>query len=167
MVYNITDSVDIGSKGVLRISNSSIGAIGSSSRTPPSSELLKEGKQDSLLHGVPDFAEVYTFIGSVFDPDTKGHMQKLKEMDPINFETVSLLLMRNLTINLSGLDFEPIDTKYVKNWCEKKDKKRKEKKKIGLQPVQRKVLSSYDVNTKTVGIAAGNVAKNENNVLSC
>ncbi|GMP56331.1 hypothetical protein CsSME_00020864 [Camellia sinensis var. sinensis] len=130
--------VDIRSKGVPRISNSSIGAIGSSSRTPPSSELLKQGKQDSLLHGVPDFAEVYTFIGSVFDPDTKGHMQKLKEMDSINFETV-LLLMRNLTINLSSPDFEPI----------------------------RKVLSSYDVNTKTVGIAAGNVAKDENNVLSC
>ncbi|KAL7220370.1 hypothetical protein ACSBR2_013284 [Camellia fascicularis] len=126
------------SKGFPRISNSSIGAIGSSSRTPPSSELLKQGKQDSLLHGVPDFAEVYTFIGSVFDPDTKGHMQKLKERDPINFETV-LLLMRNLTINLSSPDFEPI----------------------------RKVLSSYDVNTKTIGIAAGNVAKNENNVLSC
>ncbi|GMP50555.1 hypothetical protein CsSME_00017125 [Camellia sinensis var. sinensis] len=99
--------VDIRSKGVPRISNSSIGAIGSSSRTPPSSELLKQGKQDSLLHGVPDFAEVYTFIGSVFDPDTKGHMQKLKEMDPINFETV-LLLMRNLTINLSSPGFEPI-----------------------------------------------------------
>ncbi|KAF5950768.1 hypothetical protein HYC85_012761, partial [Camellia sinensis] len=109
-------------RGVPRISNSSIGAIGSSSRTPPSSELLKQGKQDSLLHGVPDFAEVYTFIGSVFDPDTKGHMQKLKEMDPINFETV-LLLMRNLTINLSSPDFEPIDTKYGKNWCEKKEKK--------------------------------------------
>ncbi|CAL5392778.1 unnamed protein product [Camellia sinensis] len=138
MLLGIQSSqIDIRSKGVPRISNSSIGAIVSSSRTPPSSELLKQGKQDSLLHGVPDFAEVYTFIGSVFDPDTKGHMQKLKEMDPINFETV-LLLMRNLTINLSSPDFEPI----------------------------RKVLSSYDVNTKTVGIAAGNVAKNENNVPS-
>lgn len=39
--------------------------------------------------GIPDFAEVYSFIGSVFDPDTRGHVQKLKEMDPINFETVS------------------------------------------------------------------------------
>lgn len=39
--------------------------------------------------GIPDFAEVYSFIGSVFDPDMKGHVQKLKEMDPINFETVS------------------------------------------------------------------------------
>lgn len=42
-----------------------------------------------LFAGIPDFAEVYGFIGSVFDPDTKGHVQKLKEMDPINFETVS------------------------------------------------------------------------------
>ncbi|KAI7996653.1 Protein REVEILLE 4 [Camellia lanceoleosa] len=48
-----------------------------------------------------------SFIGSVFDPDTQGHAQKLKEMDPINFET-ALLLMRNLTINLSSPDFEPI-----------------------------------------------------------
>ncbi len=41
--------------------------------------------------GIPDFAEVYSFIGSVFDPDTDDHVQKLKEMDPINFETVSLM----------------------------------------------------------------------------
>lgn len=40
--------------------------------------------------GIPDFAEVYGFIGSVFDPDSKEHVNKLKEMDPINFETVSL-----------------------------------------------------------------------------
>lgn len=39
--------------------------------------------------GTPDFSEVYSFIGSVFDPESKGHVQKLKEMDPINFETVS------------------------------------------------------------------------------
>lgn len=42
-----------------------------------------------LFPGIPDFAEVYSFIGGVFDPDTQGHAQKLKEMDPINFETVS------------------------------------------------------------------------------
>lgn len=41
--------------------------------------------------GIPNFAEVYSFIGSVFDPNGKDHMQKLKEMDPISFETVSLL----------------------------------------------------------------------------
>lgn len=42
-----------------------------------------------LCSGIPDFSEVYSFIGSVFDPESKGHVQKLKEMDPINFETVS------------------------------------------------------------------------------
>ncbi|KAK7834965.1 protein reveille 8 [Quercus suber] len=62
--------------------------------------------QEALV-SLPGFSEVYGFIGRVFDPETEGHVQKLKEMDPINFETV-LLLMRNLTVNLSSPDFEPI-----------------------------------------------------------
>ena len=37
---------------------------------------------------MPDFAKVYSFIGSVFDPNGSGHLQKLKNMDPINVETV-------------------------------------------------------------------------------
>ncbi|KAL9236041.1 hypothetical protein vseg_010751 [Gypsophila vaccaria] len=68
---------------------------------------LSNQEKSSALHGLPDFVEVYNFIGSVFDPDTKDHVQKLKEMDPINFETV-LLLMQNLTMNLSSPDYEPI-----------------------------------------------------------
>ncbi|KAK9733482.1 hypothetical protein RND81_04G070700 [Saponaria officinalis] len=72
----------------------------------PDCDLSKQGKS-SALHGLPDFVEVYSFIGSVFDPDSKDHAQKLKEMDPINFETV-LLLMQNLTMNLSSPDFEPV-----------------------------------------------------------
>lgn len=47
--------------------------------------------------GIPDFSEVYSFIGSVFDPDTEGHVQKLKEMDPINFETVSLMKLLSIS----------------------------------------------------------------------
>ncbi|CAF2097431.1 unnamed protein product [Brassica napus] len=31
---------------------------------------------------------VYNFVWSIFDPHSKGCMQKLKEMDPLNFETV-------------------------------------------------------------------------------
>ncbi|KAL2527353.1 Protein REVEILLE 6 [Abeliophyllum distichum] len=54
---------------------------------------------------LPDFAQVYNFIGSVFDPNVTGHLQKLKNMDPIDIETV-LLLMRNLSINLASPDFE-------------------------------------------------------------
>ncbi|RWV80386.1 hypothetical protein GW17_00058353 [Ensete ventricosum] len=64
---------------------------------------------------MPDFAQVYSFLGSVFDPSTTGHLQRLKEMDPIDVETVCylpskkftvLLLMRNLSINLNSPDFE-------------------------------------------------------------
>ncbi|XP_031249975.1 protein REVEILLE 8-like isoform X2 [Pistacia vera] len=133
MAYHVTDSADIGSKGVSRMGNSSVSCIGSSSRTLITSETPKQGKQVPMLHGIPDFAEVYGFIGSVFDPETKGHVQKLKEMDPINFETV-LLLMKNLSVNLSSPDFEPI-----------------------------KVMSSYDANSKSVGI----VANNQTRDISC
>ncbi|CAL5351199.1 unnamed protein product [Camellia sinensis] len=108
--------------------------IGSLSRTISSSELSKQGKPGSLFHVVYQILLKSSFIGSVFDRDTQLHAQKLKEMDPINFETTrALLLMRNLTINLSSPDFEPIA----------------------------KVLSSYDVNSKTIGIATGNVMKNQ------
>ncbi|CAA0836462.1 Protein REVEILLE 8 [Striga hermonthica] len=123
---------DIGSNGAARTTNSSISGLESSPRGPPSSEVPNQSKQGSALHGIPDFAEVYGFIGSVFDPDGKNHVQKLKEMDPINFETV-LLLMRNLTINLCSPDFEPI----------------------------RDVLSTYDLRPKAVGVSPGTVISAE------
>ncbi|KAL5155332.1 Protein REVEILLE 8 [Glycine soja] len=129
---------DIGSKGITRIDHSSFSGVGNSTRNLPATEMPKQGKQAQVIHGLPDFADVYSFIGSVFDPDTEGHVQKLKEMDPINFETV-LLLMKNLTVNLSSPDFEPV----------------------------REVMSSYDVNTKTVGVTAGIDVKKQTNDLSC
>ncbi|KAH1258573.1 Protein REVEILLE 8 [Glycine max] len=138
MLYDVTDSADIGSKGITRIGHSSLSGVGNSTRNLPATEMAKQGKQAQVIHGLPDFAEVYSFIGSVFDPDTKGHVQKLKEMDPINFETV-LLLMKNLTVNLSSPDFEPV----------------------------RKAMSSYDVNTNTVGVTAGIDVKKQTNDLSC
>ncbi|MBA0656049.1 hypothetical protein Goklo_008448, partial [Gossypium klotzschianum] len=58
-----------------------------------------------LNSAMPDFAEVYSFIDSVFDPSASGHLQKLKQLDPINFET-ALLLMRNLCVNLTSPEFE-------------------------------------------------------------
>ncbi|KAL8534479.1 hypothetical protein ACS0TY_010478 [Phlomoides rotata] len=54
---------------------------------------------------LPDFAQVYSFIGSVFDPNVTGHLQKLKKMDPIDIETISLLI-RNLSINLASPESE-------------------------------------------------------------
>ncbi|XP_024634482.1 protein REVEILLE 8 isoform X2 [Medicago truncatula] len=113
------NEADIGSKG---ISNSGLSGVEDTNTRLPTSQIPTQGTQNPVIHGLPDFAEVYGFIGSVFDPDTNGHVQKLKEMDPINFETV-LLLMRNLTVNLSSPNFDPI-----------------------------KAMSTYDENNDAVGV---------------
>lgn len=47
---------------------------------------------------MPDFAQVYSFLGSVFDPSTTGHLQRLKEMDPIDVETVCYLSNKKFTV---------------------------------------------------------------------
>ncbi|XP_068649695.1 protein REVEILLE 6-like isoform X1 [Aristolochia californica] len=73
--------------------------------TWPTCEATDQAIRGPLLRVMPDFVQVYSFIGSVFDPNTTGHLQKLKEMDPIDVETV-LLLMKNLSVNLSSPEFE-------------------------------------------------------------
>lgn len=40
---------------------------------------------------MPDFAQIYSFLGNVFEPGSTGHLEKLKEMDPIDSETVCYL----------------------------------------------------------------------------
>lgn len=71
----------------------------------PSSKHTDQADQGKPIKVMPDFAQVYSFIGSVFDPKATNHLQTLKQMDPINVETV-LLLMRNLSTNLSSPEFE-------------------------------------------------------------
>eukprot|EP00250_Pteridium_aquilinum_P013311 c21265_g1_i2 orf=486-1439(+) len=73
----------------------------------PSQKLtaMSQGSGDLVLRAMPDFTEVYSFLGSVFDPTSDGHLERMREMAPIDRETV-LLLMRNLSINLSSADFE-------------------------------------------------------------
>ncbi|KAK4396316.1 putative pentatricopeptide repeat-containing protein [Sesamum angolense] len=99
-LLTFTKQADIGSKGAGRISNSCVSGFGGSLRAPPSSELRKQCKQGSVLNALafvwfrsfawyPRFAVVYSFIGSVFDPYSKDHIQKLKQMDHINLGTVS------------------------------------------------------------------------------
>ncbi|XP_047326142.1 protein REVEILLE 6-like [Impatiens glandulifera] len=79
----------------------------STPRMRPTAEITEQGNHgSSSVRVLPDFAQVYSFIGSVFDPDASSdHLQKLKTMDPIDVETV-LLLMKNLSINLSSPSFE-------------------------------------------------------------
>ncbi|MCO5582049.1 hypothetical protein L7F22_035940 [Adiantum nelumboides] len=73
----------------------------------PSQKLttMSQGSGEIVLRAMPDFTEVYSFLGSVFDPSANGHLERMREMAPIDHETV-LLLMRNLSINLSSADFE-------------------------------------------------------------
>ncbi|CAK9134381.1 unnamed protein product [Ilex paraguariensis] len=82
-----------------------------------------KGEWDKPMRVKPDFAQVYSFIGSVFDPNASGHLQRLKKMDPINFET-AVMLMKNLAINLASPEFgdhrrllslHDVDTKKVKS----------------------------------------------------
>jgi len=62
------------------------------------------GTHTALLVAVlPDFAQVYGFIGSVFDPNVTGHLHNLKKMDPIDVETVcswTLLFFFSIVISL-------------------------------------------------------------------
>ncbi|KAL6873770.1 hypothetical protein ACP4OV_013852 [Aristida adscensionis] len=80
-------------------------SIESPSGTWQASEAVEQENMVTPLCAMPDFARVYSFLGSIFDPDTSGHLQRLKAMDPIDVETV-LLLMRNLSTNLTSPDFE-------------------------------------------------------------
>ncbi|KAK7340307.1 hypothetical protein VNO77_21009 [Canavalia gladiata] len=77
----------------------------STPRAQPSSKQTDQGDKGKPIKVMPDFVQVYSFIGSVFDPNAANHLQMLKQMDPINVETV-LLLMRNLSTNLRSPEFE-------------------------------------------------------------
>ncbi|KAJ6818165.1 protein REVEILLE 6-like [Iris pallida] len=100
---NVTKE-NIGPSGAMVTNNCCSSSVGPPMAWP-TCEANDEGNHVPSLGVMPDFAEVYSFIGSVFDPNTSGHLQKLKEMDPIDVETV-LLLMRNLSVNLTSPDFE-------------------------------------------------------------
>lgn len=112
----------------------------STPRTKPASEIIDPRVPSKAMRVMPDFAQVYSFIGSVFDPNATGHLQRLKQMDPINLET-ALLLMRNLSVNLMSPEFEDL----------------------------RKLLSSYDVDEDMVDKSIGTCNfpfKSENAILS-
>ncbi|CAL9113559.1 unnamed protein product [Musa textilis] len=59
----------------------------------------------------PDFAQVYAFIGSMFDPNIPWRpelfFEKLQDVDPITAKII-LILMRNLAANLTSPSLEPL-----------------------------------------------------------
>ncbi|CAN8252717.1 unnamed protein product [Cochlearia groenlandica] len=103
-----------------RASNNCSSSSENTPRPRSNTNTSDQGNPGHSLRVLPDFAQVYGFIGSVFDPNASNHLQKLKKMHPIDVETV-LLLMRNLSINLSSPDFED----------------------------HRRLLSSYDIGSET------------------
>ncbi|XP_031494276.1 protein REVEILLE 6-like isoform X4 [Nymphaea colorata] len=100
-----TKNDDTRAAGLSVPNNCSSSTKDSSSKHWAACDVAEHGNVGAPLRVVPDFAEVYSFLGSVFDPSTTGHLQKLKAMDPIDVETI-LLLMGNLIINLSSQEFE-------------------------------------------------------------
>ncbi|KAG6579370.1 Protein REVEILLE 6, partial [Cucurbita argyrosperma subsp. sororia] len=95
----------LNSSQVPTTANNCCSSTESPSKACPLVETIDQGSNPHSFRVLPDFTQVYSFIGSVFDPNASGHLQKLKRMDPIDVETV-LLLMRNLSINLISPDFE-------------------------------------------------------------
>ncbi|KAL3814808.1 hypothetical protein ACJIZ3_016076 [Penstemon smallii] len=77
----------------------------SNESTPPVCTSNIPNGQVNTTRVMPDFSQVYGFIGSVFDPSAGEHLQRLKKMDPIDVETV-LMLMKNLCVNLTSPEFE-------------------------------------------------------------
>mmetsp|Transcript_3584 Transcript_3584/g.8489 ORF Transcript_3584/g.8489 Transcript_3584/m.8489 type:complete len:355 (-) Transcript_3584:322-1386(-) len=47
----------------------------------------------------PRFSKVYSFLGSLFDPSTTGHLDELEKMSQVDREIIQIL-MRNLASNL-------------------------------------------------------------------
>lgn len=107
--------------GLIDVGNTNVnGRNGNSSDDSSTNEWSLQSTPDQInqefcLKGTPDFSEIYKFIGSTFDPGVTGHLKKLKEMAPIDRETI-MLLMRNLSINLSSPDFE--ENKLVSSPCD-------------------------------------------------
>ncbi|GJN05743.1 hypothetical protein PR202_ga23405 [Eleusine coracana subsp. coracana] len=98
--------------GAASFSNATVEWTGSSS-----SETSATGNTEDKIIQLPlspddvHFAQVYRFIGDMFDPNTpcpiEAHLQKLKNMDDITVKTI-LLVLRNLETNLSAPQFEPV-----------------------------------------------------------
>ncbi|KAL5222252.1 hypothetical protein ABZP36_026965 [Zizania latifolia] len=97
--------------GASSFGNMSLDWAGSSSEMTAASTVQDETIALPLSPDDLHFAQVYRFIGDIFDPNTpcpvEAHLQKLKNMDDATVETI-LLVLRNLEDNLLTPQFEPV-----------------------------------------------------------
>ncbi|KAL0464843.1 UNVERIFIED_CONTAM: C-terminal binding protein AN [Sesamum latifolium] len=98
---------DCGSSGVTIRHNCSSSSNDLAPRWWTSTETNRPVKDKEFMQKrvMPDFAQVYSFLGSLFDPSASDHLLRLKKMSPVNVETV-LMLMKNLSVNLVSPEFE-------------------------------------------------------------
>uniref|UniRef100_A0A0E0BXC8 Uncharacterized protein n=1 Tax=Oryza meridionalis TaxID=40149 RepID=A0A0E0BXC8_9ORYZ len=97
--------------GAASFSNMNMDWSGTTSEMATASIVQDETIELPLSPDDMQFAQVYRFIGDIFDPDSpcpvETHLQKLKNMDDITVKTI-LLVLRNLEDNLLSPQFEPI-----------------------------------------------------------
>ncbi|KAE8705293.1 Protein REVEILLE 6 [Hibiscus syriacus] len=105
MLMDHISSAAASSQTSLGLANNTFSSSEDTPKTRQIEEITDHRNHAHAPRVLPDFVQVYSFIGSVFDPKATGHLQKLKKMDPIDVETI-LLLMRNLSSNLISPDFE-------------------------------------------------------------
>ncbi|KAL0379476.1 UNVERIFIED_CONTAM: protein REVEILLE 6 [Sesamum angustifolium] len=106
-IYQRVWFCDCGSSGVTIMHNCSSSSNELAPRWWTSTETNRPVKEKDFMQKrvMPDFAQVYSFLGSVFDPSASNHLLRLKKMSPINVETV-VMLMKNLSVNLLSPEFE-------------------------------------------------------------
>ncbi|XP_027772127.1 protein REVEILLE 6-like isoform X1 [Solanum pennellii] len=97
------DDAQLSSGGVMQ--NCSSSSNENNPRINKTKESNDQNESQKQMKVMPDFAQVYSFIGSVFDPSMRDHLQRLKKLDPIDIQT-ALMLMKNLSFNLSSPEFE-------------------------------------------------------------
>lgn len=86
--------------------SSNSGEVGGASQAVKSeggAYYLPQNQRASGAPSVPNFTKVYSFLGSLFDPEEtiSRRRERLKHMAPIDRQTI-VLLMRNLAINLQS-----------------------------------------------------------------
>lgn len=66
----------------------------------------QKGFKRTFFTGIPtpNYAIIYKFLASLFDPNEKDHTKKLNEMAPVD-KTAAQMLMHNLAINLTNRTF--------------------------------------------------------------
>lgn len=70
-------------------------SVGNNATGEEGGEAAEDAAQQQQQPVQPEFAKVYSFLGSLFDPSTSGHIEELDKMTPVNKDIVQKL-MQNL-----------------------------------------------------------------------